>query len=136
MFCHKCGIELDSKDKFCYKCGANVISTSILTNNINKNSILDIREVSIDVLPEVKIKKICRFSIISFVLSFILVFGSIPALILSILSLKRIKKSESAGKGLAITALIISGLTLFFFIVIVLAGYFSKLFSSSKGGFL
>lgn len=145
MFCIKCGTELQELDRFCYKCGAQVIkkseqSSAVIEQNPVSSAVFQQPQpanvITVDprALPEVKTTKMCGYAVTGFVLSFFLVFGSIPALIFSLLSLKRIKREGYSGKALATIGLCVSGLTLFITIILLLSSLYSDISASSGGG--
>jgi hypothetical protein len=138
MYCHKCGISVLIEDTFCYKCGAN-----LKENTKNKKS----AEVLVstgtpavsktgneDTIPAVVLEKPCKLSVISFVLSCILVFGSVPALVLSFISLKRIREKGLKGKYLAVWALIISCVTLIVLLIVILSRIYFDNIANLEGG--
>ena len=138
MYCHKCGVKVLSDDTFCYKCGSK-LGEAFKETPLNKSLEAASDVVSSpcspsDDLPEVTLEKPCKLAILSFILSCIILFGSVPALILSIISLKRIKEKKLKGKHLALWALIISAAAIVIFIIVLLSREYAESVANSEGG--
>ena len=137
MVCANCGISLNESDKFCYNCGKSV-AIKPNYNNVQQNVYNNQAPQQQKVGPDINVQevKMCKFAITSFILSFIVLFGSIPSIIFSIISLKRIKKQKLKGRGLALSGLIISCVLIFFAILIYSVYQISSPYgaSSQDGG--
>ena len=145
MFCKDCGTEIKESDRFCYKCGSVITKKSETVSQVAVDNLApqySSRQPQVyrapalnpKELPTVKTKKMCSYAVVSFVLSFFLVFGSLPALIFSLLSLIRMKKQKCSGKPLAIFGLCFSALTLLIFIIVIFAVIYDKISRDSGGG--
>ena len=100
MFCKNCGKEIDDKATVCIHCGvptANAQQTQVVAPAPNNG-----------------------FAIAGFVLSFFS-FAALIGLILSIVGLRKSKTPEfnGKGKGLAIAGIVLSCITIFYWIVII-----------------
>ena len=97
MFCSNCGNQMSKDSKYCTNCGAGTEADNhTVASNADNTNI---------------------FAIIGFIFSFMF----FPAgIVLSIIALIQISKTQQGGKGLAIAGLIVSCLPVLLLIVIVL----------------
>ncbi len=146
MFCHNCGTKLNEHDRFCFKCGVKVIKDVIENQNrdiISKsqppsaqaevNNGKKTNHASGKEIQPVELLVRDKFALLGFVLSFFFVFGTIPSIIFSVISLKRLKGEKGKGKGLALTGLIISAFVFVVFVFWILKNYIET-GNSSTGG--
>ena len=117
-FCKYCGTEVNIEAKYCPKCGASTSEvTQNVDNNMNYNNVNNGAQVVNNGLPNEP------YAIPSFVLSIISFFCcsflAFPGLILGIMALNNMKakKSNENQKGFVIAALVMSGISIAWFVL-------------------
>jgi uncharacterized membrane protein YcjF (UPF0283 family) len=138
MYCHNCGTKLNEKDKYCYKCGTPVKTKAESDKQASSEKKQDI-ESKVDPAksrPQVKIVPRDKYAVLSFILSFFFVIGSVFSIILAFISFNRIKQSGQTGKSLAVTGLTISIIVLVLFLLVLISNWIQSGSANSNGGMI
>ena len=110
-YCSKCGSEIKEGSSFCQNCGEkiNSIPSQPATNTTTSNGSTKTNGLAI------------AGFIISLVAAFSFGSSSLLGLILSIIGLTQINKSNDKGKGFAIAGIVISSIMLIVSILVAIA---------------
>lgn len=120
MFCPHCGKQVNETDIFCASCGANLNDDPSNSQFAQSKAYENPPYNPPQYAPYETQSNTNTIAIVGFILSF---FCAIAGLVCSIIGLQKSKEAGGTGKGLAIAGIVISAVSMFSALLIVICTF-------------